>query len=216
MDMDEDSIFDDIDDFDQLEDPIEINEPEPETPPAPVRDPAQECYEYANDIYKHMRTMENRYLPKPNYMRENQQDINASMRGILVDWLNEVCQEYKLKTETLYLAVNIADRTLSHFPIPRNKLQMVGVTSLFISAKYNELSPPTVDDFVFITDNTYPKAEILQMETHILNALEFNITVVTSIDFLVRFLRSVNATETCYSLAFVSGFITVTNGLVFD
>ena len=37
----------------------------------------------------------------------------------------------------------------------RGKLQLVGVTALMIAAKYEEIYPPTVNDFVYITDNTY-------------------------------------------------------------
>lgn len=39
-----------------------------------------------------------------------QPDINMNMRAILVDWLVEVAEEYKLHDETLYLAVNYIDR----------------------------------------------------------------------------------------------------------
>ena len=39
-----------------------------------------------------------------------QPDINMNMRAILVDWLVEVSEEYKLHDETLYLAVNYIDR----------------------------------------------------------------------------------------------------------
>jgi hypothetical protein len=203
MDMEEDtSLLEFEDEEDDLDEEIENNEPT--RPPAPHIDQAQECFDYVTDIYRHMRSTENRYLPKANYMREKQPDVNAGMRGILVDWLNEVCQEYNLKLETLYLAVNITDRTLSKFPIQRNKLQEVGITSLFISSKYHELAPPTVGDFVYITDNTYPKSEILAMESLILNSLEFNVTVTTSIDFLVRFLRAAGANDICTDLAFVS------------
>jgi len=168
-----------------------------------VTDVAQHCDEYALDIYRHMRHTEKRYKPNPEYIKLIQTDINPSMRGILVDWLNEVCQEYKLKAETLYLAINIVDRTLSKFLVNRNKLQEVGITGLFIAAKYHELQAPTVDEFVFITDSTYPREELLEMESLILNALEFNLTVVTSVDFLVRFCNaSPQCDERLLNLAF--------------
>ena len=48
-------------------------------------------------------------MPKSNYMSK-QPDISHSMRSILVDWLVEVGEEYKLQTETLYLAVSYIDR----------------------------------------------------------------------------------------------------------
>ena len=51
-----------------------------------------------------------------------QKDINATMRSILIDWLVEVAEEYRLVPETLYLAVNYIDRFLSHVPVNRSKL----------------------------------------------------------------------------------------------
>lgn len=56
--------------------------------------------------------------------------------------------------------------------------------------------PPPVDEFVYITDNTYQRIDLLQMESCILNTLEFNLTVVTVVDFLSRFLKAGGVTTT--------------------
>ena len=58
-------------------------------------------------------------MPKSNYMSK-QPDISHSMRSILVDWLVEVGEEYKLQTETLYLAVSYIDRCANIFTIAPN------------------------------------------------------------------------------------------------
>ena len=63
-----------------------------------------------------------------------QPDITTSMRNILVDWLVEVAEEYKLHRETLCLAVNYIDRFLSHMSVLRGKLQLVGAASMFLAA----------------------------------------------------------------------------------
>ncbi len=47
------------------------------------------CAEYAQEIDAHLREAELRTRPKPYYMRK-QQDLDARMRSILVDWLMEV------------------------------------------------------------------------------------------------------------------------------
>ena len=86
-----------------------------------------------------------------------QTDINASMREILVDWLIEVHLKFKLLPETLYLTVNLIDRYLEKQNVLRNKLQLVGVTAMLIASKYEEIYPPIVTDFVYITDNAYDK-----------------------------------------------------------
>lgn len=65
---------------------------------------------------------------------KKQPDITHSMRTILVDWLVEVAEEYKLHTETLYLAVNFIDRFLSYMSVVRGKLQLVGTAAMFLAA----------------------------------------------------------------------------------
>jgi cyclin A len=90
------------------------------------------CEEYANDILKYLREAELKLRPKANYLKQ-QQDITPSMRSVLVDWLVEVSEEYKLHTETLYLAVNYTDRFLSKMSVLRGKLQLLGTASMYIA-----------------------------------------------------------------------------------
>lgn len=63
-----------------------------------------------------------------------QQDVTMGMRSILVDWLVEVAEEYKLQRETLFLAVNYIDRFLSHMSVLRSKLQLVGASAMFLAS----------------------------------------------------------------------------------
>lgn len=81
--------------------------------------------------------------------------------------------KFKLWSETLYLAVNLIDRYLSLFVVPKTQVQLVGVSSLLIATKYEEIYPPTVKDFLYVTDNAYSKKEVLEMEQKILFALQF-------------------------------------------
>lgn len=104
-------------------------------------------------------------------MEAVQQDVNAHMRGILVDWLVEVAQEYKLVSETLFLAVNYIDRFLSCEVAPRRKLQLVGITCMLIAAKYEEIYAPQIEDFCYITDNTYSREEVIAMEQQVSNSM---------------------------------------------
>lgn len=130
-----------------------------------------------------------------NYM-DYQKDINPSMREILTDWLIEVHLKFKLLPETLFLTVNLIDRYLSTTSIYRNKLQLVGVTAMLIASKYEEIYPPIVSDFVYITDNAYTREEILKMEERMLTALQFGVHFTSPNRFLERFLSLKNASET--------------------
>lgn len=67
-------------------------------------------------------------------MEKIQDDISPAMRAILVDWLVEVAQEYKLLSDTLYLAVHYIDRYLSSHKLNRNKLQLLGVSCMLVAS----------------------------------------------------------------------------------
>lgn len=69
-----------------------------------------------------------------DYMEIVQRDITSNMRGILVDWLVEVAEEYKLLSDTLHLAVSYIDRFLSLNRISRIKLQLLGVSAMLIAS----------------------------------------------------------------------------------
>ncbi|EDS26405.1 cyclin a [Culex quinquefasciatus] len=114
---------------------------------------------------------------------KKQPDINQSMRTILVDWLVEVCEEYRLQNETLCLAISYIDRFLSFMSVVRAKLQLVGTAAMFIAAKYEEIYPPDVGEFVYITDDTYSKTQVLRMEQLILKVLGFDLSVPTTLVF---------------------------------
>ena len=82
------------------------------------------------------------------------------MRSILVDWLVEVAEEYKLSLQTLYLTINYIDRVLSVMSVLRGKLQLVGTACMLIAAKFEEIYPPDISDFVYITDDTYNAKQV--------------------------------------------------------
>ena len=82
--------------------------------------------------------------PSAIYMEALQPDVTPAMRAILVDWMVEVAQEYKLHSETLFQAVGLVDRYLSIIQVPRNHLQLIGVTCMLLSSKYEEIYSPQV------------------------------------------------------------------------
>jgi Cyclin, N-terminal domain len=114
---------------------------------------------YVQDMYCHFREKEATTSVRPLYM-ENQPHINERMRSILVDWLVEVHLKFKLVPETLYLTINLIDRYLTKREVSRPKLQLVGVTSLLIASKYEEIYPPELRDLVYICDRAYSKNEV--------------------------------------------------------
>jgi len=150
-----------------------------------VQDP-QHVAEYVDDIFAYLYDSESRFQPRPDSI-EAQTDVNSRMRGILVDWLVQVHMKYKLKPETLFMAINLVDRFLEHMMVSRKQLQLVGVTALLISSKFEEIYPPEIRDFVYITDNAYTKHEIQKMEVHMLAVLNFELCCPTVAHYLASY-----------------------------
>ncbi|XP_053107419.1 cyclin-A2 [Hemicordylus capensis] len=142
--------------------------------------------DYIEDIYKYLREMEVKCKPKVGYMKR-QLDITNNMRAILVDWLVEVGEEYKLQNETLHLAVNYIDRFLSSMSVLRGKLQLVGTAAMLLASKFEEIYPPEVAEFVYITDDTYTKKQVLRMEHLVLKVLSFDLAAPTINQFLSQY-----------------------------
>nr|XP_037276865.1 G2/mitotic-specific cyclin-A-like [Rhipicephalus microplus] len=156
--------------------------------------------EYAKDIFAYLKELEVRLACKANYMKK-QPDITSTMRTILVDWLVEVAEEYQLHNETLFLAVSYVDRFLSSMSVQRTRLQLVGTASLLIAAKFEEIYPPEVTEFVYITDDTYTKHQVLKMEQVVLKVLCFDVASPTSYAFLLRFTEVSKCPDTVTYLA---------------
>ncbi|KAF7116629.1 hypothetical protein RHSIM_RhsimUnG0018400 [Rhododendron simsii] len=144
--------------------------------------------EYVEDMYKFYKLVENESRVH-DYM-DSQPEINERMRAILVDWLIEVHNKFELTLETLYLTLNIVDRYLASTTVSRRELQLVGLSSMLMASKYEEIWAPEVNDFVCISDRAYTHGQVLVMEKRILGELEWNLTVPTPYVFLVRFIKA--------------------------
>ena len=132
---------------------------------------------------------------------KNQVDINEKMRAILVDWLVDVNVKFKLVPETLFMTVNLIDRYLSDKTVTRHKLQLVGVSSLLIACKYEEIYPPSLKEFVAICDNAYTRQQILEMEADILSSLKMELTHSSSLRFLERYALVAEVEEKAFYFA---------------
>ena len=141
--------------------------------------------EYINTIYYNLLKEENigiEACPKYNYLTQ-QSEITERMRGILIDWLIEVHFKFGFTDETLYMTVSIIDRYLSSNQITKKNFQLLGITSLLISCKHEEIDLPKITDFTYITNNAYEKNEVIQMEYDILKTLNFNLLYPSPIKF---------------------------------
>ena len=72
----------------------------------------------------------------------------AMHRALLVDWLIEVVDAYKMSRRTIYLAVSTFDRYLNvaDVYVSRRHLQLLGATCLHIASKVEDVSYIGVSD----------------------------------------------------------------------
>lgn len=140
--------------------------------------------EYFDEIYMNLLLDENntKLCINKEYMK-NQKDINISMREILVDWLIEVHYHLNFKRKTLYQTILIIDLYLSQTKVQKVKLQLLGIASLLISCKENEICYPKLEQFINLTNNSYMKKDLLKMEIQILKTLNFDILSPTTEEF---------------------------------
>lgn len=129
------------------------------------------------------------------------------LKSILISWMVEVQNEFKFNTQTLYLAVNYVHRCLVKVQTPRSALQLLGITALFIAAKYEETIPPLIEKFIEICDFAYTIRQILSMEYHILNCLSFDLTCDTIINFINFFLKVLDINEQYPEIYFLCHYL---------
>ncbi|KAF9300851.1 G2/mitotic-specific cyclin [Mortierella antarctica] len=147
--------------------------------------------EYVVEIFENMRRQEKETMPAPDYM-DTQRELAWAMRSVLVDWLAEVHHKFKLLPETLFLSVNIMDRFLSERGVSLVKLQLVGITSLFLASKYEEIVAPSVTNFVYMADGAFTEQEILNAERYVLQVLHFQLNYPSPLNFLRRISKADN------------------------
>ncbi|KAF8595999.1 A/B/D/E cyclin [Ceratobasidium sp. AG-I] len=143
--------------------------------------------EYVIDIFEYMMELEKTQaqVMNPNYI-EKQKELNWGMRGILGDWLIQVHARFRLLPETLYLAMHLVDRMLSIRVVSLSRLQLVGVTCMFIAAKYEEIMAPSVKHFVECADSAYTEKDILDAEQYVLRVLGWDCSYPNVMTFLRR------------------------------
>lgn len=113
------------------------------------------------------------------------------MRAILFDWIIEVADEFLLKRDTLHAAMSYIDQYLSkcNQEVVRADLQLLGISSLLLACKVEEVLVPSVKDFVLATDNSYSKEAIVEVEGLVAKTLGWSLlpsTIFTWVQYYVQ------------------------------
>ncbi|XP_050399181.1 G1/S-specific cyclin-E isoform X2 [Patella vulgata] len=154
----------------------------------------------SKEVWQLMLKKEEFYVRDTN-MFDRHPALQSRMRTILLDWLIEVCEVYRLHRETYYLAMDFLDRYMSEkHNVLKHQLQLIGITALFIAAKLEEIYPPKLTDFAYVTDGACTENEILDQELVMLKSLRWGLSPMTVNNWLgiylqVSNLEQINETE---------------------
>ncbi|XP_049677137.1 G1/S-specific cyclin-E2 isoform X2 [Accipiter gentilis] len=143
----------------------------------------------SKDVWLNILKKENRYAHCKHFTSLHS-SLQPHMRSILLDWLLEVCEVYALHRETFYLAQDFFDRfMLTQKNINKSMLQLIGITSLFIASKLEEIYAPKIQEFAYVTDGACSEDDIVRMELIMLKALKWELCPVTIISWLNLYLQ---------------------------
>ncbi|RNA30263.1 G1 S-specific cyclin-E1 [Brachionus plicatilis] len=145
-----------------------------------------------NDLWQIMRGKDAQFAHDHLYLRRHL-GIEQQMRAVLLDWLAEIAYAYRLHRETLHLAVEYLDRFMSECKqeMKVDRLQLIGMTSLFLAAKVEEIYPPKLKELASHMENYSNNNEeaISQFELFMLKTLSWQISPVTSNTWLMTYLQ---------------------------
>ena len=124
-------------------------------------------------LSSHMETKNFEKKPK-SFFEKGGLGVTCHDREILVNWLM-LCQvDLCLLPETLQCTVSLIDRFMaSSRQLVISEFQLVGVTSMLIASKFHEIRSPTISDFLRLTEDSFTRAAMLEMETRVLKAVDF-------------------------------------------
>jgi len=156
-------------------------------------------HEYISDILRLLNQKETARIVDPSYI-QLQPHLNMDSRAIVVNWLADLNRASGYRPKTLFLAVALLDRYLEKRIVHRDEFQLLGVTSMLLAAKYEEVRPLSVADCSGICDGACSESDIRRMELSILMVLEFRLCQPVAPDFAEPLFEDDSCLDTQYHL----------------
>jgi hypothetical protein len=134
---------------------------------------AQMVPEYFFENMQFLKSKEKETHKLNNYVATHK-TVSEQSRAKLIDWLSELHYKYKMFPETIFTVVSLVDQYLSAKEVPLSELQLVGVASLYIAAKFEETyQVPQAKQLASCCAGQYTTAQILDKEADIIKELNF-------------------------------------------
>ena len=165
--------------------------------------------DYGDDIFRYLIKSEKvnicDYANKDIFDLQDKKYFNEKNRSIIFNWLVKNNFKWKLKDDTIFMAMNLMDRYISKYPTKNSEFQLIGISSYLIASKYEDIYPPYLDDLSQICNYIYSNDDIIKKEYDILSGLNFDILYNSSYKYLT-FLHSVTDKENM-KLLYLAQFI---------
>lgn len=143
------------------------------------------CSNYSDLIFDFYKQIDTCYIYKNS-------EVSFIERSYMIDWLINIHFKLNLCQDTLFFAVYIIDKFLLKKEIPKNKLQLVGLSALMISCKFEEVICPTLNNLTVLSDNKVTEDDIKKAEKYMLHILEYNLIFSNPLNFLRKCSKSNN------------------------
>ena len=165
--------------------------------------------DYGDDIFRYLIKSEKvnicDYANKDLFDLQDKKYFNEKNRSIIFNWLVKNNFKWKLKDDTIFMAMNLMDRYISKYPTKNSEFQLIGISSYLIASKYEDIYPPYLDELSQICNYIYSNDDIIKKEYDILSGLNFDILYNSSYKYLT-FLHSVTDKENM-KLLYLAQFI---------
>lgn len=131
---------------------------------------------YSDELFENLLELETNTKMNPDLIK-SQPQITIEMRSILFDFLMDVHNRLKLSNTTFYLAINIVDRYCSLRIVRKDHFQLLGLTALWLASKFTDPKNkiPNIEFLRATCCNCYAKSLFIEMESHILKSLNWEI-----------------------------------------
>jgi cyclin A len=154
------------------------------------------CSDYEDDINANLRLTERNpdERPRPDYLKTVQQDlVTPSARVALVGWMDKFVRHYDLGVGKLHHAVAYVDRVLSVRAMNTHtnyEFRLLGAAAVYVAAKYEDGQRTVMKldaDKIAIYGQFATMKEVLDMESHMVAALGYQLGGPTAHTFVSRF-----------------------------
>lgn len=104
--------------------------------------------------------------------------ITQIQRAKVLQWMNEICDIYRLSIDTFSLSVYVLDKYLiSSLQKPLiSQIQLLASCCLLIAAKYEDGYYPSLSELVYMCDGLYKKKDFINMQNLILETIHYRLT----------------------------------------